>query len=148
MSKRLFGIITPTNYIIKAFTCKEIVICRAFLGVIFLPAAKVILFALHTVILYSRGHSRSEYHSAKSRISLHSNTTRLKANITEKSNCVLQLLFSWPARRDFVPALPCLSPRLCSLPRLKNSPVDCLNSESPFQEDKLRRSPIGVIYTH
>lgn len=78
-------------------------ICRAVLGVIFLPAAKVILFALLTVILYSRGHSRSEYHSAKSRISLHSNTTRLKANITEKSNCVLQLLFSWPARRDSNP---------------------------------------------
>ena len=43
-------IITPTNYIIKIFTCKEIVICRAVLGVMFLPAAKVILFALLTVI--------------------------------------------------------------------------------------------------
>ena len=53
---------------------------------IFLPAAKV--------ILYSREHSRSEYHAAKSRISLHSNTTRRKANITEKSNCKTQLLFS------------------------------------------------------
>ena len=33
-------IITPTNYIIKLFTCKEMVICLAALGVIFLPTQK------------------------------------------------------------------------------------------------------------
>lgn len=33
-------IITPTNYIIKLFTCKETVICLAALGVIFLPTQK------------------------------------------------------------------------------------------------------------
>ena len=38
-----------------------------------------------TVILYSHTHSQSEYHSAKSRISLRSNNTRRKANITEKA---------------------------------------------------------------
>ena len=44
-----------------------------------------------TVILYSPSHLRSKYHSAKSWISLRSNITRRKANITEKaiakSNC-------------------------------------------------------------
>ena len=39
--KMLSGIIiTPTNYIIKLFTCKEMVICLAALGVIFLPTQK------------------------------------------------------------------------------------------------------------
>lgn len=46
-----------------------------------------------TVILYSHTHSRSEYHSAKSRISLRSNITRRKANITEKSNCFFAIAF-------------------------------------------------------
>lgn len=40
-----------------------------------------------TVILYSPSHLRSKYHSTESRISLRSNITRRKANITEKSNC-------------------------------------------------------------
>ena len=53
------------------------------------------LFALLTVILYSPSHLRSKYRSAESRISLRSNITRRKANITEKSNCKMQLLFSW-----------------------------------------------------
>lgn len=41
-------------------------IYRTVLGVIFLPTAKVILFTLLTVLLYSPPHSKSEYHSAKS----------------------------------------------------------------------------------
>ena len=45
-------IITPTNYIIKLFTCKETVICLAALGVIFLPTQKWYC-AVGTVILYS-----------------------------------------------------------------------------------------------
>ena len=43
------------------------------------------------MILYSPSHLRSKYHSTESRISLRSNITRRKANITEKaiakSNC-------------------------------------------------------------
>ena len=75
--KMLSGMITtPMNYIINILTCKERVICQAFLGVIFLPAAKVLLFALLTVIVYSPltrakrispdevgYHCRRQYHS-------------------------------------------------------------------------------------
>ena len=43
--------------------------------------------AVGAVILYSPSHSRSEYHSVGIRISLRSNITRRKANITKKSNC-------------------------------------------------------------
>ena len=54
------------------------------------------IFADAKVILYSPSHSRSEYHSAESRISLRSNTSRRKANITEKKHLQLQvLLFSY-----------------------------------------------------
>ena len=39
-------IITPTNYIIKVFTCKEMVICQTVRGVIFLAIGKSdIIFA-------------------------------------------------------------------------------------------------------
>lgn len=47
------------------------------------------------VILYSHTHSRSEYHSAKNRISLRSNITRRKANITEKA---LAFASAFPAK--------------------------------------------------
>ena len=78
--------ITPTNYIMILFACKEIVICRAVRG--------VILFALLTVVSYWRGHLRSKYHPAESRISLHRNTTRRKANIAEKA-LAFASAFSW-----------------------------------------------------
>ena len=55
------------------------------------------------MILYSPSHSRSEYHSAENRISMRSNITRCKENITEKSNCFLQLLFFMVRRKGFEP---------------------------------------------
>ena len=51
--------------------------------------AKVILFATLTVILYSPQNSRSEYNLDEVQISLRSNTTRRKANITEKKPIAL-----------------------------------------------------------
>ena len=51
--------------------------------------AKVILFATLTVILYSPQNSRSDYNLDEVQISLRSNTTRRKANITEKKPIAL-----------------------------------------------------------
>ena len=92
-------IITPTNYIIKIFICKEIVICRAVLGVIFFADAKVILCRWHCDIIFAV-YTREANITRQRRISLHSNTSRRKANITEKSNCKVQLLFSWLREKD------------------------------------------------
>ena len=67
-------------------------ICRAALGVIFLLTQKWYCLLKLTAILYSPPHSRSEYHSAKSWISLRSNITRREANRTKKSNCFFHVL--------------------------------------------------------
>ncbi len=71
-------------------------------------------------------HSRSEYHPTKSDITAKGNTTRRKANTTEKALAIASA-FSWPARRDTAAQMRVLHP--CGAAAadfvVKNSPPDC-----------------------
>ena len=61
--------------------------------------AKVILCRWHSDIIFAV-YTREANITRQRRISLHSNTSRRKANITEKSNCKMQVLFSWLRGQD------------------------------------------------
>ena len=61
--------------------------------------AKVILCRWHSDIIFAV-YTREANITRQSRISRHSNTSRREMNITEKSDCKMQSLFSWRARED------------------------------------------------
>ena len=58
----------------------------------------------HSDIIFASLTAVRQYHSAESRISLRSNITRRKANITEKSTCICKCFFlgspSWTRTND------------------------------------------------
>ncbi len=66
---------------------------------------------------------------------------------------VFRLLFSWSGQREFVPALPRLSPRFARCRVGKNSPPDCFFPQPygcsllvrfPFTQKKRSRTPLGA----
>ena len=85
--------------------------------------AKVILCRWHSDIIFAV-YTREANITRQRRISLHSNTSRRKANITEKAIVKCNRFFmARPKGFCLGTAVPIASLR--SLPRLKNSPPDC-----------------------
>ena len=92
--KMLSGIIiTPTNYIIKLFTCKETVICRAMRGAIFLLTQKWYCAAAQWYYIRPPNCPKDNT-TREANITAEGNITRRKANITEKALAIASA-FSW-----------------------------------------------------
>ena len=65
------------------------------------------------------------WHTRHRVITFHYRELHTKPSACIKIRQSKDYLIFWRRRRDFVSALPCLSPRIRSLPRRKNSPPDC-----------------------